>query len=152
MQPGALVGLAGADPQPAAVDVVAHTVLDEVADQPLEQPRIAHRHRRLDLGLDRDPALTGFGLDRSQHTRHNRGQVDRLVDLEFAAPYCLQPRQGQQRRDQALRALGRALDDFSHATKLSTSASGSPSVTSSSVRITDNGVRSSWLAFATNNR
>src|SRR5580704_26488 len=48
---------ARADLEMASRLVVANSVVDQVGDHPLEQPRLAPRPRRLKLRLDRDPVL-----------------------------------------------------------------------------------------------
>jgi hypothetical protein len=62
MQPGGAALLAAADPNPATGHVVPNRILEQVADQTVEQARVANGAGRRNLLLDRDVALRRFPL------------------------------------------------------------------------------------------
>ena len=82
---------------PPAGDVVADRVVDEVADQPLDQGRIAHRRRRYEVGDELDRAAV-----KPRAVRHDAdardGEVQRFAPIEPA----LAPREREQRLEQRL--------------------------------------------------
>jgi hypothetical protein len=119
VQPHPLGRFTGRDPQPSTGDVVPDRVLNQVAYQPFEKPRIAEGPSGFDLTVDRDVLLLGLGFDGVEYRGDQLAQIDRLDDLELTAAHRLQPGQRQQRRHEALGALGGVLDNLAHSSQLS---------------------------------
>ena len=136
---------AGPHPHPAAGDVVADGVVEQVADEPLDEARVAARRPR--ARASRRSAARG--RVRESRPRDDRGEVERPRSLEPA----LAAGERQQRLDQRAPARSPTASTRSQtARRESTSACGSVSATSSSARPSVSGVRSSCEALATNRR
>jgi hypothetical protein len=101
---------AGPHHHAAAVDVVAHGVLDEVGRQAVEQPPVAAHAGGLQVAADAQPRGTGLGTRLLDGQPRRACQVGGLV----ARRHALATGEGQQPADEVLAAIDGLLDDPRH--------------------------------------
>ena len=134
---------AGADPDVTGRRVVPDRVVDQVRDEVFGQ----HRVTRYDGGFQRgvrSPVAQAGGIE---DVFGDGGQVDLLVDGEPA----LVAREDEQRADEVLGVIHRSADVRRHGAQVvGRAVAGCPATTSTVVRMTASGVRSSCEALAMN--